>query len=827
MTQSPSADVVPSEAMATQHTANQALRDRRVARLLIILVAIPVVLALALTGLWVTNATRSAGAYGQVGRLAALGQQVTGLARAMADERSGTAEFISAGQPAARLAALHQQYAITDGRAIRVRRLVSQLGHGYPAQTRANAAQVLASIAKLPHLRRQAVQSQASALAAITGYSTAIAELLPINDGIADLSDNPTLITSVRALGSLSRMIDYASQQQAILAAALTEGRFGPGALTALTTAQAQEASDIASFRSSATAEESSALTQTLASLQARRAQAVEARAIAAGNGPLALGPQASQQWSAGMAYTVGWMDHAQQQLAEWITADAQSQQRSATRSAIVTGGVALAILVLILLGTLLAARSWVRRRRRLDTLALESAEPRLAISTSAVSAGVSWRNHALLERLIGLIDSAELNEDDPERLAKLFEMDHLATRIWRNSDSALVLAGHETRRPAGPLALVDVLRAAVSEIEEYSRVSLDVQQGVNVSAGAATDVVHLLAELLENATTFSAETTQVVVSGHAVVGGGSLITITDSGTGMTEQELALFNWQLDNPAPADMAVARRMGLFAVALLAARHGITVTLSRPPDGGTTAEVYLPAALISLGAAPGGWQGRADEASLTQVSEEASGVVADQSSSALRFASGPEPSPGLESDEPEAVLAMLSAPVAAPAQGTSTDATEPDPMDTEPSDGLPIFESVRSGYLHAFGRDLPRSGEQQADPSPADEQQAGQSPTEQPARPPASWGDGNGQAGAAAAGPTAASGLPQRTPEPGQVRGAATDQETQVDPDTEHASAAESAESAESTRSKLASFQRGSRRARATAQTNRSAQPGQDG
>ena len=125
-----------------------------------------------------------------------------------------------------------------------------------------------------------------------------------------------------------------------------------------------------------------------------------------------------------------------------------------------------------------------------------------------------------------------ELNEDDPERLANLFEMDHLATRIWRNSDSALVLAGHETPRPAGPLALVDVLRAAASEIEEYGRVILDVQQGVCVSESAATDAVHLLAELLENATTFSPETTHVIVSGHAVSGGGALVTITDGGTG-------------------------------------------------------------------------------------------------------------------------------------------------------------------------------------------------------------------------------------------------------------------------------------------------------
>src|SRR5262249_56765059 len=124
----------------------------------------------------------------------ALGQQVAGLARAMADERSSAAAFIAGGRPAAGLPALHRQYAITDGRAARVRRLVSQLGHGYPAQTRAGAAQVLASIAKLPGLRRQTAQGHASALAVITGYSAATSGMFPVNDGIADLSSNSTLI---------------------------------------------------------------------------------------------------------------------------------------------------------------------------------------------------------------------------------------------------------------------------------------------------------------------------------------------------------------------------------------------------------------------------------------------------------------------------------------------------------------------------------------------------------------------------------------------------------------------------------------------------------
>jgi hypothetical protein len=799
--------------MATQHADDSALalQNRRLARLLIVLMAVPAALALALTGLWVTETARSAGVYGQVGRLATLGQQVTSLAQTMAGERSATATFFSGGRAVAGLPALHRQYAITDARAARVRQLVSQLGHGYPAQTRADAAQVLASIARLPGLRRQAISSQASALGLMTGYSAAISGLFPVTDGIADLSGESTLLTSVRALGSLSRMSNEASQQQAILNVALAEGHFAPGMLGALTTAQVQQASDLVWFRNSATPEESGALAQILARPLARRAQAVEQRATAAGNGALALGPEAGHQWADGMSYTVGWMDHAEQQLAGWIAAYAQSQQRSTMRSAIVTGVAVLGALALVLLGTMFAARSWLRRRSRLEgagleTAALEGAAPRLAIGAGDVSAGYTRRNHELLERLLRQIDSMELNEEDPERLASLFEMDHLATRIWRNSDSALVLAGHEPPRPVRPLALVDVLRAAASEIEDYSRVIMDVQQGVCVSGSAATDTVHLVAELLENATTFSPQTTQVIMSGHALVGGGSLVTITDGGPGMSEEELALFNWQLDNPAPADTAVARRMGLFAVALLAARHGITVTLIRPPDGGTTAEVYLPAALISLGNAYGSWQGPAG--GQATASDEADARVMELP---VRFASGPESPPALETEELEAMPAMLGAPVASPAPEAPTAATEPGPADEEPSDGTPIFESVRSGYLHAFGRDLPRSGEQQA----------GQPPVGPPARPPAAWGDNNGHAtvGSPAAGAPASSGLPQRTP-PGQVRSAAADpEETQPIFTTD---------TAETTRTKLASFQNGSRRARAVAQTNRSAkQPGQDG
>jgi signal transduction histidine kinase len=829
VSQSSSADAAPPGALPAHRGAGSALAPRnwRVASRLIVLVAIPTVLGLALTGLRVTDATRSAEAYGQVGRLAVLSQRVTGLAQAMEYERAGTAAFIADGRSAAGLVALRRQYVITDGWAATVRRLALHLGRGYPVQTRASAAKSLASIAELAGLRRHAAHSQDPALAVLNSYSAATAGLFPVIDGIADLSGNSVLITSVRALGSLSRMKDQASQQQAILGAALAAGHFGPGALTALTTAQAQQASDLVSFRSSATSEESWALTETLAGPLAEQARAVEQRAAAAGNGALALGAQASQQWSAGMSYTVGWMRHAEQQLAAWITAYARALQRSAMRSAIITGGVALAVLILVLLATLMIARSMVRPLRRLEAAALDvdrvhreavrlaGEEARLRGSVSAVFAGFFRRSHSLLERLLRLIDSLELGEDDPERLASLFQVDHLATQLRRNSDSALVLAGHETsRRWTGPVTLVDVLRAAVSEIEQYDRVILNVQLGGSVSGSAAADTVHLLAELLENATTFSPKTTQVIVSGHQARDGSSLINITDRGMGMPEEQLRQLNRQLAHPPLADGGVARHMGLFAVAHLAARHGIKVALELPPGGGTTAEVHLPAALITQDAKPGGWPGQAGEA-LRAGASGGAGAVADAGDprpSDRWVAAGSEFALGPEIAMSDAVPLTLGAPVPSPAPATSFAVTVPEPAGAEPGCPLPIFESVESEYFHTRGRGLLRPGEPQAgQPTLAG----------QPAAASGASGAGGLRAAATAdtpaAGDPTSAGLPQRIPQANLGAG--------VDRETRQATAAESAQIAQG---RLASFQRGSRRARAAARMDRDAkQPTQDG
>jgi len=149
------------------------------------------------------------------------------------------------------------------------------------------------------------------------------------------------------------------------------------------------------------------------------------------------------------------------------------------------------------------------------------------------------------------------------------------------------------------------VLRAALSEIEQYERVSLNVQPGISVRGHAVNDVVHLLAELAENATSFSSAETPVTISGHLLSSGGVLLDITDQGVGMGAEEMAHANWRLDNPPVVDVAVSRRMGLFVVARLAARHGVRVRLRPAASGGLTALVWLPDEVISReGASPSG-------------------------------------------------------------------------------------------------------------------------------------------------------------------------------------------------------------------------------
>ena len=240
----------------------------------------------------------------------------------------------------------------------------------------------------------------------------------------------------------------------------------------------------------------------------------------------------------------------------------------------------------------------------RSEMLRLAANEAALRGRLDAMFVNLSHRSHSLVERQIRLIEHLEQGEQDSERRADLFKMNRIASRMHRNSQNLLVLAGHEVPSDWNqPIALVNVIRAAVSEVEDYERVSLTAQPDVAVSGPAVNDVVHLLAELIENATSFSAGDMQVDISGRLLTSGGALIDITDRGVGMAPKELAYANWRLEHPPAADINVPKWMGLFVVARLAARHGIRVRLQQADFGGLTALTWLPGELLTdQGTAP---------------------------------------------------------------------------------------------------------------------------------------------------------------------------------------------------------------------------------
>lgn len=244
-------------------------------------------------------------------------------------------------------------------------------------------------------------------------------------------------------------------------------------------------------------------------------------------------------------------------------------------------------------------ARAFDQVHREAVRLAAEQAL--LRGNVNAIFTNLSRRSQSLIEGQLTLITSLENNEADPDQLENLFKLDHLATRMRRNGENLLVLAGEEPgRRWDQPVPLVDVLRAASSEVEQYERVELSGVPEAEIHGRAVTDLVHLLAELLENATTFSSPQTKVKVTATRLPDGRVMVEIHDKGIGLTAEDFADINHRLANPPTVDAAISQRMGLFVVGRLSDRHGIRVQL-RPSgeQAGTTSLVMLPDAITHGG------------------------------------------------------------------------------------------------------------------------------------------------------------------------------------------------------------------------------------
>jgi signal transduction histidine kinase len=231
------------------------------------------------------------------------------------------------------------------------------------------------------------------------------------------------------------------------------------------------------------------------------------------------------------------------------------------------------------------------------------------AVGEAQVRAGISrvfinlaWRSQSLLERQLRMLDAMERRATDPDELENLFRLDHLTTRMRRHAEGLVILSGKENVRGwKEPVPVEHLLRAALAEVEDYARVDVMALTQALVHGSVAADVVHLLAELIENAAAYSPPTTEVLVRAE-LVGNGLAVEVVDRGVGMDADDLAEINRRLADPPEFDLADSDRLGLFVVARLAVRHGIKIVLQPSAYGGVTAVTLLPTGLLAPGEAP---------------------------------------------------------------------------------------------------------------------------------------------------------------------------------------------------------------------------------
>src|SRR5215218_6360966 len=357
------------------------------------------------------------------------------------------------------------------------------------------------------------------------------------------------------------------------------------------------------------------------------------------------------QDWSGAMTVKLDRMRAVEQRLSADVIATATAVREGADRRAWMYSLLLAAALVLAVVLVLVTARSLLRPMRRLEAAAEDTARRRLPgvvqrlqegepVDLEAESAppievrsrdeighlaeafnsvhrvavrvagreaalrrsvgdmflNLARRSQSLIERQLEVIDELEVSGSEAEVRSRLGELDHLATRMRRNAENLIILSGSEpARRWRGQISLTEVVQASVEEVKEHTRVELLPLDQVELAGHAAADVMHLLAELIENAVTFSAPDTKALVAGQPLPS-GYLLEIEDQGLGMTDEQLVKVNQRLATPPDIDFALAKMLGFFVVTQLASKHGIKVQLRHSWYGGITALVLLPRQLI---------------------------------------------------------------------------------------------------------------------------------------------------------------------------------------------------------------------------------------
>ncbi len=521
----------------------------------------------------------------------------------------------------------------------------------------------VAGIDDLASLRARVDANRVTLAAAFDDYTARLATLVAVGVGVEDASD-PQLRASVAAARALRDVTESLSQERAYLTSAFAGGGFSTVEYRRFVAIHAGLESAVTRFQQVATATQSATLASTMDTAAARTVSSMESAALDAMGTGVTADPAA---WAEATTTVLSDLRSAQAGLGSDIGARAKQLQQSAATALIVLVSLALLIAIGAAILLLAAARSitrplaalaadaltmaTIRLPKAVDQLqapeseaepeppprvavparssaeiaavaeALDSAQStayelateqaRLRRSTSESLANLGRRNQNLLRRQLGFITQLEREETDPSGLANLFELDHLATRMRRNAESLLVLVGESSPRTwSEALPVADVLRAAISEVEDYRRVSLRRVDDAFVGGAFVAGIAHMVAELIENGLAFSPPDVDVEIQGR-LLPGRYLIGITDQGLGMDPADMARANARLRGEESFLSAPTRYLGHYVVGHLARQMGVDVEITPSPVTGVTARVLLPSGVLASRPAVGRYaEGRAN-------------------------------------------------------------------------------------------------------------------------------------------------------------------------------------------------------------------------
>jgi signal transduction histidine kinase len=581
--------------------------------------------------------------------LTTLGPPVARLQQALTAERTLAVVYFAQPAPDVLLALRHRE-AVTDHAVAQVTAAMqtSAVRQDASAGGKAAIAGLRKDLAGLAAVRAGSASHSITGQKAFAAYSGMIAASYQVLEQAIIQDGNSTQVLPKIAIIELAISNEYVQQESALLNGDFADRSFPASAYQAFASLVGAHRLLYAQSYSYLNGADRSGLNRDVSPRVARTVTALENRLVARGpqHGPPPVRPAT---WNKQVATLSAQVQGAVEQALARLIVEARSQANATLRGLYLTAGVGLAVVIVSLILSLWIAVSLARQLRRLRDMALELANDRLPMLVRRLGAGedvevapqvpvitpgtdeigqvetafltaermaveatidqarmrrgigevfrnLARRSQSLLARQMMLIDALERRAAGPDDLENLYRIDHLTTRMRRHAESLIVLAGDLPGRTfVDPVPFVDVLRAAAAEVEDYTRVRVVARSSAALAGLAVADVIHMLAELIENATSFSPPTADVRVTGSQA-SRGYAIDIEDRGLGMTGQELADANARLTEPPMFDLTGSDRLGLHVASQLARRHGIRITLRDSPYGGTTAIVLIPMELV---------------------------------------------------------------------------------------------------------------------------------------------------------------------------------------------------------------------------------------